>query len=332
MCTCARLRAEDGSIAVGRTMEFAATLASHVCVLPRGFEGRSSAPTGAGCHWTAELGVVGISAFGNAQTLTDGMNEKGLYAGDLYMPHFCDYSPADGHAPDRLLAPADMVAFVLGQCSSVDQARAAMADVVVWPSVVESMGFAPPLHLVLHDAGGDSAVIEWRDGEMLVFDNPIGVVTNAPHLDWHYVNLRNFVMLSSTNPRPGEVEGVVLHPLGQGVGLSGLPGDSSPPSRFVRATAFVATHEPVAGSAEVTSAMWHLMNNFDIPRGSVRSSDGTSVEHTRWTTVVDLADRHYIVRSHDDHTPRLVDLNDVDLDGDVRQVPLPREPWARLAV
>ena len=330
MCTCVRLRADDGATVVGRTQEFGAPLGSQIAVLPRGYVTTSEAPDGAGKRWTAEHGVIGVSAFGKAGLLGDGMNEQGLYAGDLYMPGFCEYTPAEGRDPSSLLTPADMVSFVLGTCATVAEARAAMGSVAVWPSVVEQMGFAPPLHLVVHDASGDAAVFEWRDGEMIVFDNPIGVTTNSPHFDWHMTNLRNYVALGAKNPTWTEVNGVELHPLGQGVGLTGLPGNTSPPDRFVRAAAFVATHEPVADGPAAEMAMLHLINNFDIPGGSVVSHDGTSVEHTRYTTIANLTDGHYIVRWMHDPTPRLVDLSKTDFTTGPRQVPMPNGSWLEL--
>jgi hypothetical protein len=42
---------------------------------------------------------VGVDAFGQPGWLTDGMNERGVYAGLLYMPGFCDYPAADGRDP-----------------------------------------------------------------------------------------------------------------------------------------------------------------------------------------------------------------------------------------
>jgi hypothetical protein len=76
------------------------------------------------------------------------MNEEGVYGGLLYMPGFCDDTPADGTDRATLLAPADMVTFVLQTCSSVAEVREATMSVTVWPSVVPAMGIAPPLHLV----------------------------------------------------------------------------------------------------------------------------------------------------------------------------------------
>jgi penicillin V acylase-like amidase (Ntn superfamily) len=34
---------------------------------------------------------------------------------------------------------------------------------------------------------------------MVIFDNPIGVATNSPHLDWHLLNLRNYLTLQVEN-------------------------------------------------------------------------------------------------------------------------------------
>jgi choloylglycine hydrolase len=178
-----------------------------------------------------------MDVFGMPSALTDGINEQGLYAGLLYMPGFCEYTPAEGADPAGLLSIVDAVAYLLGTCASVEEARAAMAAVTVWPWMFEQFGFAPPAHLVVHDPGGACAVFEWSHGEMLTFENPIGVVTNSPHLDWHLTNLRNYLTLSTTAPDELSIEGVELKPLGAGAGISGLPGGSSPPARFVRAVA-----------------------------------------------------------------------------------------------
>ena len=73
-----------------------------------------------------------------------------------------------------------------------------------------------PSDLVLHDASGKSAVIEWRNGEMTVFDNPIGIACNSPHLDWHLTNLQNYINLSDRNPAAITIDGVKLGAIGRG--------------------------------------------------------------------------------------------------------------------
>ena len=88
------------------------------------------------------------------------------------------------------------------------------------------------------DASGKSIVIEYVGGKLNVFDDPLGVVTNSPSFDWHMANLRNYVNFSMTNVPPVKLGSVKLEPFGQGSGMLGLPGDFTPPSRFVRAVAF----------------------------------------------------------------------------------------------
>jgi len=286
VCTTFRLKAQDSSVVVGRTMEFPHLMGAKITVLPQGFAGEGIAPAGTGKTWTAEYGVVGIDAFGQPGWLTDGTNEKGVYAGLLYMPGFCDYTPAEGRDASGVLSIVNTVAYLLGTCASVAEATEAMSAVTVWPWVLKGFGFAPPAHIIVHDAGGACAVIEWREGEMVIFDNPIGVATNSPHLDWHLLNLRNYLTLQPENPDTLTVEGVQIPTLGQGSGMRGLPADGSAPSRFVRAVAYVAAMRPVPDAAELEMSALHVLNNFDIPFGTIRADDKpTGDDHTLWSTI-----------------------------------------------
>ena len=88
------------------------------------------------------------------------------------------------------------------------------------------------------DATGKSIVIEYVGGQLHVHDNPLGVLTNSPSFDWHMTNLRNYIKFSLTNVPPLQLGGVKLARFGQGSGMLGMPGDFTPPSRFVRAVAY----------------------------------------------------------------------------------------------
>lgn len=313
MCTSFRINAQDKSVVIGRTMEFPNLMDAQISVIPRGYQGTGTGVDGPGKRWTSKYGLVGVDAFGGPAMLTDGMNEKGLYGGLLYMPGFCDYTPADGKAADTLLAITDVAAFVLGTCATVADVKAAMESVTVWPYVLAAFGATPQAHLVIHDSTGASGVVEWVHGEMVFFDNPIGVATNAPHLDWHLTNLRNYLSLSDTNPESIELSGVTLSALGQGQGMYGLPGDSSGPSRFVRAVAYAHTLQPVSTAAELETTALHILNNFDIPFGLIRTgSNPGGDDHTLWTTISNLTDRRYTIRTYNDPIPQTIDLKTID--------------------
>ena len=136
------------------------------------------------------------------------------------------------------------------------------------------------------------------------------------------------------NPKPVVINGVTISPLGQGPGMAGLPADISAPSRFVRATAYVAAHTEIADSPACEMAAFHMLNNFDIPIGLVRDGgNGTVQDQTLWSTISNLADLRYIVRGVDDPNPIAIDLTTTSFDsGDARQIDLPTGTFAMLSL
>ena len=50
----------------------------------------------------------------------------------------------------------------------------------------------------------------------------------------------------------------------------GIPGDWTPPSRFVRTTAMLRYAKPVANAKEGINLAEHILNAVDIPLGNVR--------------------------------------------------------------
>jgi choloylglycine hydrolase len=184
---------------------------------------------------------------------------------------------------------------------------------------LKQWGFCPGVHYVVQDASGAAIVIEYIDGRLRVFDNPLGVITNAPTFDWHMTNLRNYVKMSPTVAPPLKLDGMTLSSFGQGSGMLGIPGDFTPPSRFVRAVAYGQSVEPVASGEEVVLQAFHILNNFDIPKGSVRDkldAQGNVVcEQTQWTSVCDLKAKRFYFRTFENSRIRSLDLMSMNVDG-----------------
>jgi len=272
-----------------------------------------------GIAWTPQCGILGMGAWGDG-LLADGMNTEGLSAHALYMAGFCNYAEPTGAGND--IGEMDVIAYLLGTCKNVSEAKAAAAGMNV-VGVDPGLGFVPPLHFLLHDATG-SVAIEFRPEGMSIVDNPTGVGTNGPFLDWHITNLRNYVGISAVNPTT-TVGDSTLHPLGQGGGLRGLPGDYTPPSRFVRAAALVLLTDEPADAASAESACLHVINSFDIPAGIITEEvkPGQVVDEvTRWVTVCNLTDRRYGYRTIGDPVPYVVDLTATDFSTS-RRTPVP---------
>ncbi len=315
-CTSFLISTSDGGHVYGRTMEFGLELKSKAMVIPRNHELTSDGPDGKpAMSWKGQYAAVGLNALGMT-ALVDGMNEKGLTGGVLYFPGFAEYTdPADADL-DKSLAPWDFLTWALTNFATVAEVKDALDDVTVIEVVQETMKMSLPLHYTLHDATGASLVIEPIDGKLKVYDNPLGVMTNSPPFDWHLTNLRNYVKLSSTNAPPLKLDGETIEPLGQGSGLLGIPGDGTPPSRFVRALGLTMSVAPVSSGPESVRLAEHIANNFDIPKGWVREkpADDQSLEYTQWTTVADIDNRMFYVKTYEDQVLRGIDLNAFDLD------------------
>ena len=315
-CTGITIKPKDGSVIFARTLEFAVDLKSNILIVPRGKDYVASAPDNlSGLHWQSKYGAVGINAF-NMPVVVDGLNETGLSVGVFYFPGFAQYQAVEADEADRALAPWEFGSYLLGTCSNVKEAIAAAEGILVGEVVQTDMGFVPPVHFIVTDASGSSAVFEYVGGELQIYANPFGVMSNAPTFDWHMTNLSNYVTLSPKNVERLDLAGREIKGLGQGSGMLGLPGDFTPPSRFVRAVAFSKTAVPVETAKDGVLQAFHLLNQFDIPKGSAQSSEhGQEVcDYTLWTSAADLKNLRYYFRTYDNSRIRMVDMRALDFE------------------
>ncbi len=318
-CTGIRLTALDGTVVQARTMEFGIDMGSNVIVVPRGYARTGTAPDGApGLKWTSKYACVGANGVG-MPVMVDGVNEAGLSTGLFYFPGMAKYMPYTLADAARTIAPWEVGSWILENCATVDEVKHGLEKIVVPEVVLKQWGFCPGTHFIVVDASGESIVIEYTGGQLRVFDNPLGVLTNCPTFDWHMTNLRNYVNLSPDLSPPAHFGNVTVSSFGQGSGMLGMPGDFTPPSRFVRAVAFSQSMEPVHTGEEVVLQAFHLLNNFDIPKGSVRDVQkdehgNTIAENTQWTNVCDLKAKRFYFRTLENSQIRSVDLMKMDLD------------------
>lgn len=315
-CTGIKLVAKDGSIVHGRTLEFGVKIDASIVVVPRGYEFSGTTPKGQGLNYKAKYGAVGAFAFNNP-AIMDGMNEKGLAVGIFYFPGFADYAEVTPENQSRALSPAEFTNWIVTQFATVEEVKDALSKVIIAPTVIKEWGpTPPPFHYIVYDKSGKSIVIEPIRGKLVVYDNPLGVLTNAPSFDWHMMNLRNFINLTPFNVKPLKFDGVELAPFGQGSGMVGMPGDFTPPSRFVRAAIYSMTAMPSENAPDAILQAFHILNQFDIPIGIARAKTN-GVVHTDYTMITcarDPQSLNYYFRTYEDQTIRMVSLSEFDLD------------------
>ena len=317
-CTGIRLMASDKSAVYGRSMEWGTfDLHSRVAIIPRGYSFTGTTPDGSnGKKWKAKYGFVGLDMLGK-DIFGDGMNEKGLAVGLFYHPGFSTFPSYEKDKADNTITAAEVVAFILTRYATLDEVRKGMNEVRVVPVVEESIGIPIDAHWMVTSADGKSIVIEYFKGEIKIFDNPLGVITNAPTFDWHMTNLRNYLSLSLVALPDQKVEDLNFKPLGGGSGMHGLPGDYTPPSRFVRAVAWTQTARPTETSAETVYEAFRILDNFNLPLGAAEGSGSPSMtdgmrSSTIWTTVWDLTQRVLYYHTQHNRRVRALDLKKLD--------------------
>jgi choloylglycine hydrolase len=336
VCTDLRLvRLADRHISA-RTLDFAVELGSAVQVVPRGHEWHATAtPDGSpALAWTNALGYVAVDGFGFADYAADGLNEAGLSVATLWLPE----TRLPGTPPAGAGAAIDFInlaGWLLGTCSTVAEVTAALTDARIWNAPVRALwpdgrpvpdqltpllDWAFTEHLAVHDAAGNDLVVEFLDGRMHLHDRAAGVLTNSPTYDWHLANLRNYIGLTNVEDRSYNLMGMPVTATGNGTGLLGMPGDVTPPSRFIRATVLtqVATSEPTTRAA--VNQAFHSLDLVSVPRHIAASGD-----YTQWYVVRDHDNRVLYTRSYDGWTTDAHDLAALGVrsPGPRRTLPLP---------
>jgi choloylglycine hydrolase len=331
-CTGITLKAEDGSTVFARTMELGGGLVQWgLVVVPRGTSYVGSTPWGSpGVKWTAKYAFTGANAFGLPH-VADGVNEAGLATGVFMFAHYAQYQKVTERDADKTLGPFELATWILSNYATVAEVEEGLPRVKVADVAFEAPGWGggAPFHWLVVDESGAAVVVEYVGGELNIHNNPVGVITNAPTFDWHLTNLKGYVNLSPQDVPGLELGSLSLTEFGHGTGLHGLPGDFTPPSRFVRAAFLKNAVVPVKTADEAVVQAFHVLNQFDITLGTVRGAGPAGqpmLEQTDWTSAADLKNRRYYIHTVATRRIHTVDLTAAPLDAaEPINIPLPTE-------
>ena len=312
-CTGITLHAKDKSIVVGRTIDWSGTEMNNMYVIvPRDYTQRSVLPNGqfAGMQFSSVYGYVGL-AVEEPQFVIDGTNEAGLSAGLFYFPAYGKYQPYNPDNDATSIADFQLVSWMLSRFATIDEVKEAIKDV----HVINIDKRASTVHWRITDKSGKQVILEIVDGKPTFYDSKIGVLANSPGYPWHLTNLNNYVNLAPGNAGPTKMGPITLNPFGGGSGFLGLPGDFTPPSRFVRA-AFLSQYSLQRANGYDTSMQaFHLLNNFDVPLGPqfpVGKAPNDMPSATQWTIVTDLTGGIIYYHTMFNRTIRSIDMNNID--------------------
>lgn len=291
-CTGISFLAEDGGYVQARTIEWGDSyLPSEYVIVPRGQDLVSYTPTGVnGLRFRAKYGLVGLAII-QKEFVAEGLNEVGLSAGLFYFPHYGKYEEYDEAQNAITLSDLQVVNWMLSQFATIDEVREAIEGVKVVS--LDKPGKSSTVHWRIGDAKGNQMVLEFVGGVPYFYENKVGVLTNSPDFPWQVTNLNNYVNLYPGAVTPQQWGGVTIFPFGAGAGFHGIPGDVTPPSRFVRVAFYKATAPVCPTAYDAILQSFHILNNFDIPIG-IEYALGKAPDipsATQWTSAIDLTNR-----------------------------------------
>ena len=312
-CSGITLRAKDKSVVVARTVDWSRTEMDNMYVIvPRGHTQTSLTPGGKmdGHKFTSVYGYVGI-AVQLPDFIIDGTNEAGLSAGLFYFPEYGEYPEYKSSEKENSIADFELVAWMLSRFSSIDQIQAAIKDI----TVTNVDPTASTVHWRITDATGRQVILEFIDGNAHFYESRVGTITNSPGYPWQITNLNNYVNLHPGTADPTKLGDLTLRAFGSDSGMLGLPGDFTPPSRFVRA-AMISNHAPIQKTGyDAAMKAFALLDNLQVPLG-VDFNTGKMITDmpsaTQWTVATDLGNKVLYYHTMYNRTIRSIDMKNID--------------------
>ncbi|MDH5856757.1 linear amide C-N hydrolase [Lampropedia aestuarii] len=330
-CTSMLYTDAHGAPYAGRTMELPMSLPYKIAYFPAGTKFGSKADNHHVLDFDTKHAFISVAVpdpVNGELKVSEGLNDKGLSFSLLA------FASTDGPADmvsktQAVLSAIDLGSWTLSQFGTVQEVKEALEKQPVLVTALLPLGLLKtPFHYSLHDATGKSIVIEFANGKQNVIDNPIGVMTNGPEFSWHMTNLNNYTFLSNIDHSTLEINGVKLSQPDSGIATVALPASNTSVGRFVRAVYYSQFAEKGDTPAKAMLTLANVMNNFDRPRGISADNRFTAgainatapgltehemyvSEYTNWTSLMDLRNLQFNIRSYDSLNYVHFDLNEL---------------------
>ncbi|MGE4270966.1 MAG: linear amide C-N hydrolase [Acidithiobacillus sp.] len=299
-CTRVVYHGEDGLTITGRTMDWKDPMHTRLWLFPAGLKENGGAGKNAAV-WTSRYGSVVVTSLNAA--VSDGMNQKGLVANMLWLnsSKYPDHCGTD----EKRLAISAWAQYFLDNFATVQEAVHSLKThpVCLISAPIPGTDRFTTLHLSLSDSSGNSAILEYIDGNLVIHEGrQYQVLTNDPEYSQQLAVARYW-------------EGIG--------GTRFLPGSNQAPDRFARASFYIHAIPKTASNRVGVAQVFSVLNNISVPMG-ISTPGHPNISTTRWRVVADQKDLKYYFNSTSSMDLFWVDLNQADLKpgAPVRMLPM----------
>ncbi len=324
----------------GRTMDFTDSFNTMIVKVPQGQSFVSGAPgedgKGQGLKWDTKYGYVTVSVIHKGLDLkklglpvqempvSDGLNTEGLSAAALWLSYTTFPKVEAGDCANCMDANL-LISYLLGTCRSTGEVVKTLGKIQVWVQPI--LKDVDRFHLSVHDKDGKSIVVEYVKGKQNIYNNDLAVLTNDPPYDWQSINYN--YLYGNLQPKDLPVDKYVefeRQPNGVlqaahhgwqaevlGSGMYGMPGDSTPPSRFVRMAALRKSFPTQYDSMTGVQYALQLLGRVAVNEREVIEDTSNESSPSLWWVVRDHSERvlYYAMRLN--HELKAVDLKKLDM-------------------
>ncbi|MBX5319149.1 MULTISPECIES: choloylglycine hydrolase family protein [Staphylococcus] len=288
---------------LARTMDFAFEFNGIPTVVPRHYNYQFDLES----EMRLEYGFVGTNLKVGRYRFGDGINEHGVAISNHYFTGEASYSSHRRYGYLNL-APEEFIVWVLGFIKSVDELKQKVKTINIMNEKNTTLNVVPPLHFIITDNSGHTVAVEPHNGLLIVKDNHVKVLTNAPKLEWHVENLRNYAFLQPEKSANQLVGKVLVRSMGCEAGTNGLPGGYTSTERFVRAT-YLRHHLQSADDEDINLMnCFKILDSVSIPQGAVL--DAGETHYTQYQLVMDSKDKDYYIKPYFSNQLFKVQLNE----------------------
>jgi len=219
-CTRVVYKGPAENVLTGRTMDFSIDIPANLWLSPRGMK-RSGEVGPNSVNWTSRYGSIVASSWDIAAP--DGMNERGLVANLLWLVK-SEYPSFDVAGDKKGLTIAAWAQYALNNFATVAEAVGELRkeEFAVVTDFIPGTDKFTTVHLSLSDPTGDSAILEYINGKLVIHHDPAyQVMTNDPVFE------EQLAIKGYWEQIPGTMF---------------LPGTNRPADRFVRASQLHRCH------------------------------------------------------------------------------------------
>lgn len=293
---CSRVvyKGNDNLVIIGRSLDWKTPIPTNLYVYPRGMA-KKSMDSVRGFEWTSQYGSV--LAVGYDGGVTEGMNEKGLVVNGLFCKGTIYNTQADMNSKKPEMSLAVFVSWILDRNATTREAVEALKnrDFIISGATFDG-GTVSTLHWAITDESGETAVLEFVDGVLNIYDSS---------------NIESDMQVLTNDPTYPKMLAINNYWKGVGGGNM-LPGTVKSPDRFVRADYFVhhvkQTDDPDLGMAITRS----ILNNVSVPYTYIIETE-PNVSSTQWRSFADIKNKRYYFDIVTNYGLYYIDLSRLDL-------------------